>query len=57
MTKTYLGDGLYVQEGPYPGSFQITAENGVEVQDKIILDETTLPGLVQFINNWRWPGV
>lgn len=49
MTKTYLGDGLYVQEGPYPGSFTLTAENGVEVQDTIVLDENTIPALAQFI--------
>ena len=49
MVKSYLGDGLYANLGPYPGAVTITAENGHVIQDKIVFDETTLPAFANFV--------
>lgn len=52
MSKAYLGDGLYATLGPYPGAVTITAENGKDVQDKIVFDESTLPAFANFIQTY-----
>ena len=50
MSKAYLGDGLYIDKGPYPGAFTLTAENGIDVQDRIILDGSTIRALADYIH-------
>lgn len=46
MARTYLGDGVYANfDGYY---LWVTAENGLEVTDKIALDSTVWNNLKKF---------
>jgi hypothetical protein len=49
--KTYLGDGVYVEESPYPypGRFVLTTENGVAVTNEIVLESE----VVRAFDEWR----
>lgn len=47
QTKTYLGDGVFVSwDGQH---LVLTAENGVEVQNVIYLDQSVYSRLTQFV--------
>ncbi len=38
MAKEYIGDGVYIKEGGYKGEFILTTENGISIQNTIILE-------------------
>lgn len=44
--KEYLGDGAYAEVGP--GQITITTENGISVQNTVVLDTNGLKALVRF---------
>ena len=44
--KTYLGDGAYAEFDHH--GFLLTAENGIEVTDKVYLDVAVLHQLIEY---------
>ena len=44
--KDYLGDGAYVQEGCYKGEVVLTTEDGISVQNTVVLGPTELRNLL-----------
>lgn len=49
VKKTYLGDGAYVQIGSYYGEVELTTENGVSAQNRIVLGPYELKRLEDWI--------
>lgn len=47
MPKAYLGDGAYVDFDGY--ALVLTAENGIEVTDQIVLEPEVYEALVQYV--------
>jgi len=47
--KDYLGNGVYVDVGSYPGDVILTTEDGVDVQNTIYLD----PSILAALDRWR----
>lgn len=47
--KSYLGDGAYIQLGSFHGEVLITTEDGVSVQNTVVLDESGLRSLVAYV--------
>ena len=52
MDKRYLGDGAYVQSSAF-GDIELTTENGISVQNRVVLGPTEIAELEQFIKEWR----
>ncbi len=46
--KTYLGDGAYVQEGSFRGELVLTTEDGISVQNRVVLEDV----MVELIQAW-----
>ncbi len=44
--KAYLGDGVYLQEGSFRGELVLTTENGISVQNRVVLEDHVI-GLIQ----------
>ena len=51
--KTYLGDGAYVQQGSYIGEVILTTEDGISVQNRIVLGSTEIHVLLHWLEQWR----
>jgi hypothetical protein len=47
--KQYLGDGAYVQEGSYVGEFILTTEDGVSVQNVVVLGPVEIENLLMYL--------
>lgn len=47
MSKTYLGDGAYAEL--QPGELILTTEDGITVQNRIVLDSGVLAALLDFL--------
>lgn len=48
LKKHYLGDGAYVQIGSYYGEVALTTEDGVSVQNRVVLG----PGEMKRLQEW-----
>lgn len=46
--KRYLGDGAYVQQGNYIGEVVLTTEDGISVQNRVVLG----PHEIRMMDNW-----
>lgn len=46
-TKSYLGDGVYIEQTDY--DFILTAENGIAVTNKIFLEPALARTLMQYL--------
>ena len=46
--KAYLGDGAYVQQGRYRGEVILTTENGISVQNRVVLG----PEEIRALGRW-----
>lgn len=53
--KEYLGDGAYARMTEY-GDLVITTEDGIRVQNRVVLEPTVLLTLEQFIASVRAQG-
>lgn len=49
--KTYLGDGVYVAT-EYEDVI-LTAENGIDATNRIVLEWRVWEALVAYVNRWR----
>lgn len=49
--KGYIGDGLFMARGPYPGAFTLTAEDGDKVTDTLVIDGSVLYGINEYYKN------
>lgn len=47
--KSYLGDGAYVQIGNYYGEVVLTTENGISVQNRVVLGSTEIAALMRWL--------
>jgi hypothetical protein len=47
--KAYLGDGAYVDLGAFPGEVVITTEDGISVQNSVVLDMNALRILIGWL--------
>lgn len=47
--KSYLGDGAYVQQGSFLGEVVLTTEDGISVQNRVVLAETEIANLLQWL--------
>lgn len=52
--KAYLGDGAYVQIGSYMGEVLITAEDGVNILQRVALDEECTLHLIEWLQERGW---
>lgn len=48
-TKEYLGDGAYVADGCYAGEVVLTTEDGVSVQNRVVMGPTEVAALLRFL--------
>lgn len=48
---TYLGDGLYAEEGHWPGQIRLYASNGVTVSNEVFLEDNMLEVLTDWFYN------
>jgi len=46
--KIYLGDGAYAEEGNYRGEIVVTTEDGVSVQNRVVLGPGEMRSLRDF---------
>ena len=46
--KVYLGDGAYAEEGSYRGQIVVTTENGISVQNRVVLGPEGMASLRDF---------
>lgn len=51
--KAYLGDGAYVQHGSYQGEVVLTTENGISVQNRVVLSGLELVSLLSWLIDER----
>jgi len=49
--KRYLGDGVYIAPGSYLGEFILTTEDGISVQNSIVLDSAIVQGIARFVDH------
>lgn len=49
--KTYLGDGAYVAIGSYKGEVVLTTENGISVQNTVVLGPSEIDGLQRWLED------
>jgi len=47
MNKWYLGDGVYVESDGH--DLVLTSENGIDVLDRIVLDDSTYEALLHYV--------
>ena len=47
MEKTYLGDGLYAKFDGH--QFELTAENGIDVSNRVFLDDSVLVSFFRYV--------
>ena len=47
--KSYLGDGAYVQQGSFKGEVVLTTEDGISVQNRVVLAETEIANLLRWL--------
>lgn len=47
--KSYLGDGAYVQLGSYLGEVVVTTENGISVQNTVVLGVREIRALIRYL--------
>ena len=53
--KQYLGDGAYIQLGSFTGEIVLTTENGISVQNRVVLGPVELVLLRQYLEeNQLW---
>ena len=48
--KSYIGDGVYAEEGSYIGEVILTTEDGIKVTNTIVLGPNEITSLEHFIN-------
>ena len=48
MRKVYLGDGVYCEADPSLGAIVLTTENGIEVTNRIVLEEEVYQNLIDY---------
>lgn len=48
--KAYLGDGAYVETGRYAGEIVLTTEDGISVQNTVVLGPGEWAALVRFVS-------
>lgn len=49
VRAAYLGDGAYAQQGSYCGEIELTTEDGIRVQNRVILGPDELVALLQWL--------
>lgn len=49
--KTYLGDGVYVDIGSYKGEVVLTTENGISVQNTVVLGPSEIDALQRWLEH------
>lgn len=49
--KAYLGDGAYVQEGSFRGEVVLTTEDGISVQNQVVLGPTEIRALLEWMRS------
>ncbi len=49
--KRYLGDGVYVAPGSCLGELILTTEDGISVQNTIVLDPSIVQGIARFMDH------
>ena len=47
--KSYLGDGAYVQQGSFQCEVVLTTEDGISVQNRVVLAETEIANLLRWL--------
>lgn len=52
--KSYLGDGAFVQIGSFQGEVVLTTEDGVAVQNRVVLDEQGVLNLFRWLIVHEW---
>lgn len=50
--KCYLGDGVYVDVDGY-GGLVLTTENGISVQNEIVMEASVYHALVQWVERMK----
>ncbi len=48
LPKAYVGDGVYIQVGGYLGEWFLTTEDGISVQNTIVVDDGILQNIMEF---------
>lgn len=47
--KTYLGDGVYADIDQWDGSLILTTENGISVENTIVIDSSVWRSLLKYV--------
>jgi len=47
MFKDYMGDGVYIEGSGY--DFTLTTEDGISIQNTIVIDEQILKSIVRYV--------
>lgn len=48
-TKSYLGDGAYIQLGRFHGEVILTTEDGISTQNTVVLDPMTIDAMLRYL--------
>ena len=48
MNKTYLGDGVYIEQ--VPGGLKMTTENGIEATNTIYLEPAVVEAFIDYVS-------
>jgi hypothetical protein len=51
--KSYLGDGAYVDDGSFEGEIVLTTEDGVSVQNRVVLGPRELDALISWLKTLK----
>jgi len=49
LHKRYLGDGVYIQLGSFHGEFQLTTEDGVSIQNSIVMGPQEIDAMLRYV--------
>ncbi len=52
--KSYLGDGAYVQVGQFQGEVVLTAEDGIRITNRVVMDESGTLKLIEWLQEHGW---
>jgi len=53
LKKEYIGDGIYIEHAGYGTVINLTTENGIHVQDRIVIEEGEFERITNYVNRLK----
>ncbi len=53
LKKEYIGDGIYIEPAGYGSVINLTTENGIYVQNRIVIEELELEAINRYVTRLK----